>query len=237
MTCVLAAGPKALASHETAARLWGMTSRVPPQIEVVMPRWERAFRDFVVHESLDLNPEDGTKLRAIPLTTPQRTVVDLGAVRPWLVEAALGNALRLGLCSIAEVEAFVARVGRRGRRGVGVIRPLLAMRRGWNAATESVLEDRFCEVILEGGLPMPVAQYTVHDADGGFVCRADFAYPEQRLLIELDGAAYHSHALAFQSDRTKQNRSSLLGWRTLRYTWQDVVERPYLIIAQIREAL
>ncbi len=237
MTCVMAAGSGALASHATAARLWGMTSRTPPRIEVVMRRWDRAFRDFVVHESLDLEPEDHTVVRSIPVTTPERTVVDLGAVRPWLVETALSTGIRDGLFTVADVQAFVDRVGRRGRRGVGVIRPHLAARRRWGTTTESVLEDRFCRALVDAELPLPTPQFVLRDVDGQFVCRADFAYPAYRLLIELDGIAHHTDDAAFQADRSKQNRSGLLGWRTLRYTWKDVTERPWVVATQVRTAL
>lgn len=238
LAAVLAAGPHAAASHRTAAELWGLTTRRGAQIEVVVRRWDRVPRPGVrVHESMDLMPKDVAILDAIPVTTAARTVVDLGAVNRWLVEAALETGLRKELLTLADVEQFVDRVARRGRRGVGVIRPLLEARRHWQASTESALEDLFRRAIDVAGLPQACPQWVVRDRGGGFVCRADFAYPEQRLLIELDSEAHHVDRIAFRRDRDKQNQAALLGWQMLRYTWWDLTERPESVAAEVREAL
>jgi very-short-patch-repair endonuclease len=173
----------------------------------------------------------------LPLTYPARTVVDLGATSPWLVEGALSQGLRQGLFTIEDVVAFVERVQRRGRRGVGVIRPFLAVQLAAEGRTQSLLEDRFLRVLHERAMPLPVSQYEVSDPRGGFVCRADFAYPDRALLIELDGRAYHSDGRAFQLDRDKQNRTQALGWRTLRFTWSDVTHHPDEMVSTLLSVL
>jgi hypothetical protein len=226
-----------VASHATAARLWGLTDSEPLGIEVSAIRWRRRHRDFVVHESLDLSPQDRTWIAGIEVTVATRTVVDLGATARWLVEPALETGIRHGLLSVPDVRRFVDRVSRRGRRGVGVIRPLLERRERWDQATDSELEARFLRALEGYSLPLPVSQHTVRAPDGTFVCRADFAYIESRVLIELDSEAFHMDRLAFRRDRAKQNQTELLGWRTLRYTWWDVVERPGRIYRDIRTAL
>jgi very-short-patch-repair endonuclease len=228
----------AAASHQTAAELWGLTKRGIRTVEVVTTRWDRVHRPGLkVHESLDLLPEDVVERNAIPVTSPVRTVVDLGASNRWVVEAALEEGIRRGLFRLGDVEEFVARVGRRGRRGVGVIRPLLRARRQWDRVTESALEDKFRTLVAEVGLPDPQPQFEVRDAYGGFVCRADFAYPTARVLIELDSEAHHLDRLTFRRDRSKQNRAVVLGWTVLRYTWWDLSDRPYEVAAEVRSLL
>ncbi|MGU3432338.1 endonuclease domain-containing protein [Actinomycetes bacterium M1A6_2h] len=64
----------------------------------------------------------------------------------------------------------------------------------------------------------------------------DIAFPEHRLAIELDGWAFHSDADRFQSDRDRQNVLSK-DWRVLRFTWQDLTERPESVVARIRHAI
>jgi very-short-patch-repair endonuclease len=206
--------------------------------EVVTTRWDRVRRpDVTVHESLDLIAEDVIELDGLAVTAPARTVVDLGASNRWLVESALEQGIRADRFTLGEVEAFMHRVARRGRRGVGVIRPLLEARRRWDTVTESALEDEFRKLIVEGELPDPVPQFVVHDDSGRFVCRADFAYPSARLLIELDSEAHHMDRLSFRRDRSKQNRSAVLGWTTLRYTWWDLQDEPWRVWNEIRSAL
>ena len=224
----------AAASHQTAAEIWGMTFRGFRNLEVVTTRWDRVRRSSVkVHESLDLIPEDVVEYCGIPVTSPARTVVDLGASNKWLVEAALENGIRQNLFTLGEVEAFVARVARRGRRGVGVVRPLLEARQRWDSVTESFLEDEFRKLIGGAGFPPPSLQYVVRDSNGEFVARADFAYPEAMLLIELDSEAHHMDRLSFRRDRSKQNRAILMGWTVLRYTWWDVKENPTRILSDL----
>jgi very-short-patch-repair endonuclease len=186
---------------------------------------------------MDLLDEDVTELDGISLTTPARTVVDLGAVNRWSVEHALEQGIRNELFTLADVDRFVRRVARRGRRGVGVIRPLLEARRKWDRATESALEDEFRKLIAAWGLPMPELQYEVRDTAGCFVCRADFAFPNKQLLIELDSEAHHLDRITFRRDRQKQNRALLLGWTVLRYTWWDLKENPMRVVGELQAKL
>ena len=189
------------------------------------------------HESLDLIESDVVDLNGIPITSPARTVVDLGAVRRWDVERAYETGIHKELFTIDDVEAFIARVARRGRRGIGAIRPVVEDRRRWDSQTESPLEDALRLVVDRSGVPEPVPQYVVRDDRGGFVCRADFAYPRQRLLIELDSEAYHMDRITFRRDRSKQNAATGLGWAVLRYTWWDVHNEPGRIVADVEKAL
>lgn len=234
---VLSVNDYAAASHQTAAVLWGMTDRRPDRIDVVTRRWDRVRRPGIaVHESRDLLPQDRAVLDGIALTSPVRTIVDLGAeARPWLVESCLDAALRAELFDLQDVRRLIARVGRRGRRGVGTIRPLVEERLKWRGLTESELEDKFRRLIELSGLPQPIPQFQVRDSSGRFVCRADFAYPALRLLIELDSEAFHMDRSTFQRDRAKQNRALTLGWTTVRFTWEDVTKHPDQIITLLAD--
>ncbi|MCP4964652.1 MAG: DUF559 domain-containing protein [bacterium] len=228
----------AAVSHQTAAELWGLTDRGIRSIEVVTTRWDRVKRIGVtVHESLDLMLEDIVHHDGLAVTSPARTVVDLGASNKWIVEAAFERGIRHGLFTLAEVEQLLMRVARRGRRGVGVIRPVIEKRRRWDTSTESALEDDFRNLLDDEGIRPPQPQYVVKEADGRFVCRADFAYPLERLLIELDSEAHHLDRMTFRRDRSKQNRAVVLGWTVLRYTWWDVHERPSQVCTEVAAAL
>jgi hypothetical protein len=238
LEAVLAVGNDALLSHDSAAFEWRLIQRSPKIRHVAVRRWNRTHHEsIVVHESLDLQLSDRALLDGIPLTEPARTVVDLGATSPWLVERALSAGLRKELFEVGDVEGFVRRVAKRGRRGVGVVRPFLEMHRNVSGRTESLLEDRFLRILFESGIELPTAQFNVLDGSRRFVCRADFAYVDYRLLIELDGRSYHSDATAFQRDRDKQNRTQALGWATLRFTWFDIHREPDRVATTVAEWL
>ena len=237
MSAVLTGGPSALASHATAAVLHGLLDRPLDQVEIVMPRWQRTQQPpFRVHESKDLRPVDRTIVEGIPVTTAVRTVVDLGASASWLVENALERGIRQGSFTLVDVSAFVGRVGRKGRTGVGVIRPHIESRLHWDGLTESDLEDLFRRA-WGSRQPLPIPQYIIEDRRWGFICRADFAFPSAKVRIELDSEAFHMDRPTFRRDRQIQNRTELLGWRTFRYTWWDLTDRPEAVVAEVRAAL
>lgn len=234
---VLSLGPGAAASHLTAAALWGILNTSGGRVDVVVPRWDRTHRQFTVHESLDLIDSDVTVHRGIPTTVPARVVVDSGAVFKSAVPEIFHRAQRLGLVDPDAVSVFVRRVARKGRRGVGPAKALLRSLRMYPDRTESWAEDIYLRISRQAGLPEPLQQYEVRTFDGWFICRCDFAYPDIRLAIFIDGLSYHGDGAAFQNDRVQGNALSLIDWRYLRFTYWDLVKRPYLVVQQIRSAL
>ena len=69
------------------------------------------------------------------------------------------------------------------------------------------------------------------------MARLDLAFPAAMVAIEVDGMAYHSDAVRFQRDRTRQNLLVSLGWTVLRFTWWDLVDRPDYVVTTIRRAV
>ncbi|MGX7698079.1 type IV toxin-antitoxin system AbiEi family antitoxin domain-containing protein [Gordonia polyisoprenivorans] len=65
----------------------------------------------------------------------------------------------------------------------------------------------------------------------------DFAFPDQKVAVEIDGFAYHRDAVAFQRDRTKRNALMRSGWQVLNYTWADLIDRPDQVAAEVAAAL
>jgi very-short-patch-repair endonuclease len=62
-------------------------------------------------------------------------------------------------------------------------------------------------------------------------------FAKARLVIEIDGFAYHGDRDRFQRDRTRQNRLVAAGWTVLRFTWADLRHRPGQFVAAVRAAL
>jgi Transcriptional regulator, AbiEi antitoxin len=228
LAAVLSLPHPAAASHKTAAHLWGIASQQPARIEVITHRYRRRIRlPFVVHESLDLLEADIIEIDGLPTTSAVRTVVDLGAsAPPWYVEQCLDSGLRNNLFTAWNVRQFVARVAKRGRTGVGTIRPLIEDRLVWDSVTESALEDLFRSVLASSSYPMPVTQFELFETNGDLLGRFDFAYPARMALIETDSERYHMDPASFQRDREKQNRAQKLGWTVYRFTWRNLLDEP-----------
>lgn len=221
------------ASHRSAAvllRLAGFEREGP--IEISTTRNLRRFSEtVVVHKVLPPPACDVAEIRGIPATDPARTLIDLaGAVRAEVLEIALDDALNRRLVTIARLRWRIRTLGVKGRPGTALLKILIEDRR-FTTQSESPLETRFLRLVRESGLPLPSKQLEIRDS-GRFVARVDFAYPEQRIAIEVDGYAHHSGRLDFENDRERRNWLETLGWRVInvtdrqmRYGQSDLIER------------
>jgi len=235
---VLAAGQGATASHRSAAALWGLLDGPTEVVEVAIPgKRQPRLCGVLVHRSSDLTSAMVCRRNGIAVTNALRTIVDLGAVLPGnLVEDALDRALVRRLVTVRAVELALNRVGRPGRNGAGVLRQVLNERALGSARPDSLLEPRMARVLVAAGLPPAEFQYQVRNG-GVFVGRVDFAYPQQRLALEVDGFEAHATPDAMQRDHDRQNLLVDAGWSIRRFTWVDVVQRPWKVADGVRRAL
>ena len=226
LAACLATGPEAVASHTAAAALWELRGVEATSPERTLPAHRhRPVEGARVHRTDTLDPIDVSRTKRIPVTTPARTLLDLGAVAAAeTVESALEDALLHRLCTLPLLTRTLDRLGGQGRSGAGVLRELVEERNPATAPTESVLEDALLRVPRRGGLPEPVGQYEV----GGV--RLDAAYPEIRLGIEADSRVWHGGRLDVQRNSDKANALVARGWRILRFTWRDLRYRPSYVV-------
>jgi len=218
-----AGGIRAVASHRSAAWLWNLPGGMRHPVEITCPRWRRARHDgIVVHETKRFDSVDRTTMDSIPATSPERTLLDLGAVcRSSVVELALENGLRRELFTFASLEQTVRRLGKRGRNGVGVLRKLLDERGSKHVPTDSETETRVLQMLRRNGLPRPVTQHRILDGSR-FVARVDFAYPEWKIAMEYESYQEHTGKLALDRDNPRRNALVALGWRPIGITPQDI---------------
>ena len=237
MEAVLAAGERAAVSHRAAAALHGIEGFRPGVVEVTTPR-PRRFRtgDAIVHTSKRFPAVDVTELAGIAVTTPARTLIDLGAVvAPERVEAALDCALREGLTSLPFVRFRLGEVRGRGRRGAGVIVPFIADRNA-GPVPESRAERRYLRLLSDHGLPAPTLQFRVRRG-GRVVARVDAAWPDRLLAVEIDGHRGHATRQERAHDSARGNEIELLGWRLLRFTTDQLWTTPARVVSTTARAL
>ena len=228
-----------VASHRAAASLFELDGFPPRVVEVTVRRWKRRVNcSLRVHESTDLSDTHRSERRGIPVTTIERTLIDLGAVVPRIrVEQAFDDALQRRLTTPELVRDRFLTVARRGRRGVGVIRPLLERRLGTSGPRPGEFERRVARLLVVGGLAEPTFEHEIRLPGGRFVARVDLAYPPALLAIECDSDKWRSGRQRRQADFERQNRLILAGWTLLRFTWDHLVDEPHLVLAQVASAL
>ena len=212
LAACIGAGSDAVASHRSAAWIWGLLDEEPDVVEIAVPRpLQHRLRDVIVHRSTDLERADTTVRQGIPVTNPMRTLVDLAAVAPvGTVARALHRALSSRLAAFDATEATLQRVARRGRRGVRVFRMLLDEQHD-NRRPAGVFEAKFSSLARRFALPVPVPELDVLADDGRWIARVDFAYPEAKLFIELDGLEAHGSGQLSSTITSARTRSSKRG--------------------------
>jgi very-short-patch-repair endonuclease len=164
----------------------------------------------------------------IPITTPARTLVDLsGCARGRELEQALAQAERSGLATRDHIRALLTRHAR--RPGTRALRELL--HHAEPAFLRSEAEARFLSLIRRAQLEKPVANARAAGHE------VDFLWPGARLVVEIDGYAFHSDAGAFERDRRRDAELTGAGMRVMRITWRQLSREPEAVLVRVARAL
>ncbi|HUR49081.1 MAG TPA: DUF559 domain-containing protein [Acidimicrobiales bacterium] len=236
LAACLFAGPRAVVSHRAAGIVWKLDGLVRAPLEITVPHHEEAaLRGVVVHRSRKLDERDAARRGAIPVTSIERTLVDLGRyLEPRETEKALESALRMELVTPPAVWTYLEDRGGRipGCRRLRAI--LLA--RGNAKPAGSGGEVEFIRLLRQAGLPPPERQFRLQ-LPSGRVAFLDFAWPDLRIGMEYDGYDPHSGRLAHASDLERQNEIVVLGWTLLRYGGKHVRRKPTAVVAQLEATI
>lgn len=106
--------------------------------------------------------------------------------------------------------------------------------------SESPAEDKFLKIIEKYGLPKPDQQYPISLSNGSKTI-ADFAYPDAKLLIYIDGYKYHAEKgeKKIELDKRQELRLRAEGYDVIRISAKDLddTELIELYLKQISDKL
>jgi hypothetical protein len=231
MAAVLACGPRAALSHRSAAHLHALRPTSRERIDVVIPGLSgRTARGVDVHHSLTLIDQDLTVVNVIPVTTVARTMLDLAAVVDQrAVELVIGEA---DLRRVFDWRAVNDQFERNLRHpGAARLRAALAPDRA--GLTDSDLEELFVSIWWPTGLPRPLTRFHIDPGDGGLLIRADFAWPEAKFDLELDGSGYHAGDRRRQRDYRRDQRLKHAAWDVLRVGDEQLNDEPDTVVPTV----
>ncbi|MGV8845270.1 type IV toxin-antitoxin system AbiEi family antitoxin domain-containing protein [Tessaracoccus sp.] len=229
-------------SHISAGVLYGLP--VPRnQLELVtMTRLtpghgERSDRLRVRHTSLA--DDEVTTLDGVRVTTLERTVFDLARSLPfeWGVmacDAALHNGLDATRLHGATQRHQRLRGAPRARR----------VAEFGDSRSESAAESLSRVQMARACLPVPDLQHELFDPDGVFIARSDFAWPELRLVGEVDGKGKYGSLLrpgqqpadAIMAEKRREESIRQHGFWIVRWDW-DLAWRPEALASLLRRAM
>ncbi len=214
-------------SHITAAVAWGLPveNRQLDRVRLIRRHGHghgRSLRDAVEYQA-GLSDDEIALASGLVVTSVPRTVIDLA--RTSLLECgvvAADAALRLRLCTRDDLVDAVAAA--KGRRGVARAGRAVAFA---DPRAESPLESVSRLTISRCTLPQPVLQHAI-EWQGRRVATTDFAWPDQRVVGECDGAGKYGDLLepgqtaqdAIMAEKRREDLIRQAGWWVVRWDWQ-----------------
>lgn len=235
-------------SHLSALAAWEVVPGPIDPVHVTVPadRFPRGSKGVVVHRTT--LPLPVTRIDRTPVVRLVRSLVDAwswahsprrnpaSGEEQSVVRQAVIESIRDRGLSVAALRAKSA--GLRihgGRAALAELLDLVA------AGSESELEIWGVTHVLPGPPDVPtVVQHRIRLANGRWV-KADAAYPEALVIVELDGAAFHGSRSARERDLRRDSALAALGWVVLRFGYARLTSEPegcrQEIIAVVRRRL
>src|SRR6478736_3619698 len=210
------------ASHLTAAELGSLPVRqqkeAPPMYHVIRPEGSAHLnRPHVKVHRMKLYDDEVTLLDGIPITTPERTWLDLAeiltvdelvvagdsCVRAPLLEF---EGRDVPLCSLQDLQRMIDR--HKGKRGLRKAKEAITLIRvGSDSPQESLLRL----AIVRSGLPEPELNVPIITDDGTRHHEPDLSYRKYRIGIEYEGE-HHGDDSQIARDIARSERYAALGW-------------------------
>jgi hypothetical protein len=227
--------PRGVLSHREAATLHGFrdSGRRTVDVETTASVRRTLAPGLIVHRAV-LDPADVTARSGIPVTTPARTLVDLSALLTAdQLRKTLREADRIGGLDPHAVREALERARRsRGAAGRMALTTALGDHERIAASfTRSELEGRFLALLDAHDLPRPLTNHPIAGME------VDAAWPRQRLVVELDGWAFHHDRRTFHDDRTRTARLMSAGYAVVRFTHAHVTQQPAWVVDTVRGLL
>lgn len=211
LAALWACGPDAVLSHTSASAYHGWTTEDPgAPVHVTTTRAVRSRDGIVVHRVRTLDRRDVHRAGVFAVTTMPRTLVDLADVIDWPAYRTVADGqYSLRVDKIREAPARAP-----FRRGAPLVTRLIEAD---DAHTKSEFERRFLRFVAAHDLPRP-SGLNVKVAGQ----QADCVYEQQKLVVELDGRAFHRRRSQMRADRLRDTKYQLAGYRVLRLMWDDL---------------
>ncbi|MGH9127574.1 MAG: type IV toxin-antitoxin system AbiEi family antitoxin domain-containing protein [Acidimicrobiales bacterium] len=219
LAACLLGGRGTVASHRSAAVLWGIGAIRPGAPEITMApnrNGQRASRIGRVHRSGCLPAKDSTSRSHIPVTTPTRTVIDLASClsRATLVEV-VDDLVCRRLVILDDLAKRIAELDP-ARPGPGMLRGILE---AWTPGPPpgSGPEMQVVRSLAQHGIAEPERQHEVLSG-GRLVARMDLAWPAAMVGLELQSLRWHGPPQRFHADRGRILTLRSLGWDIIEVT-------------------
>ncbi len=229
---LLLAPRDSFATHHSAAAVWGLPVCDPVRPHVGVGRGLRAPQVQGVSWHAYASPPSLRLVDGRLVGDPAVTFVQLAGTLSLLDAVIAGDALtRRGLVRpgdlVAAAAGFTGVTGLRVSRAAALVRPRV----------DSPMETWLRLLIVAAGLPEPVTNLDVHDANGRWIARPDLLYPAYRVAIEYDGRHHDGETQRVDRDVFRNEDLAQAGWFVLIVHAKDLYVRPARTLERLVRAL
>jgi very-short-patch-repair endonuclease len=239
MAAVLAAGPGAVLSHRSAGVLWGLLEQCKwsGPLEIAAPQWSD-LQGVVSHRGA-ITPGEKTSRFGIPVTTAERTLLDLAnSVTADELGRLCDEALRRRVLTMSKLRAVLESHGGPGRRKLKPILAVLSDRIPGYDPGANDWELKMDRMWDQMGLPEAERQYRIRIGRRSY--RLDRAIVDLKIAVEWNG--FDPHGRRGNVDRDSDRRAALAagGWYPLDFTSRsrpEVICRTVLAVVDERRRM
>jgi hypothetical protein len=235
------------ASHLTAAELLVLPRRQqkgsPDMFHVIRPEGEAHLnRPHVIVHRMKLFSDEVTTVNGIPVTTPERTWLDMAEMLSLDELVAMGDSCvriprpdledrDMPLCSLADLQRMIDR--HKGKRGLRKAREAIKLVR---VGSDSPQETLLRLAMVRAGLPEPELNVPIISEDGARHHEPDLSYRRYKVGIEYEGE-HHGDEGQIVRDIARSERYEALGWTEVRISKRHMFNDAKPAVAKIRTAL
>lgn len=231
LAALLWAGPEAMLAGLPALQLCGLRIECPdaPIVLLVPPGCGRRSTGRIVVRRSECLPE-ARLVAGLRVASVARSVVEaclltanLGSVRDIAT-----SAVQQRLCTVDQIDGVLAMVR---RNSSGMLRKVVAEIAG---GAESVAECEVGDLLRAAGITGFRQNAVIHDATGRAIARGDVVWEEERAILEIDSAQWHSAPEQWRRTMQRHNRLELMGYSVLHYPPADIRRDPREFVNTVR---
>ncbi|MFC5140226.1 DUF559 domain-containing protein [Actinomycetospora rhizophila] len=230
---LLSLGPDATLVGDSAAWWWGLLDTAPTRTRAAVPPDRRPRpRDDVDVVRRAIAPADRVRVSGIAVTARALTVLDAAAVLGLDAGAEVADrALQKEMVTVEKLRETHTRTA--GRRGTTIGGEIIALAAGGAASwAERTLHT---EMRAAGVVGWSANTEIVLPGYGRAL--GDVVFEEEKVIVEVDGWAYHRDLRAFLRDGPRQSALAAAGWVVLRTHWYELRGQPAVFLARLVETL